>query len=94
MRKELDAWYASQAEPDYEYDARKKGIVTEVKDQGSCGSCAAFAATAQHETVILKQGLSGYLDDFDLSEQQLLDCGFDDENALACEGAYIFAYPR
>ena len=98
MRDELDTWYASKPEPDtsddYIFDAREHDMVTEVKDQGSCGSCAAFAATSQHETVMLKQGLTEYKDDFDLSEQQLLDCGFDDENALACTGAYIFAYPR
>ena len=94
MRDELDNWYASQPEPVTSFDARDYDMVTEVKDQGSCGSCAAFAATSQHETVMLKQGLTDFKDDFDLSEQQLLDCGFDDEDALGCTGAYIFAYPR
>ena len=78
----------------YRFDARIYGIVTATKDQGSCGSCAAFAATAQHESAMLDSGLTRYREDMDLSEQQLLDCAFDDDNAMACDGAFIFAYPR
>ena len=75
------------------FDARQFGIVTSVKDQGSCGSCSAFAATSQHESCILDQGLTRYKKSIDLSEQQLLDCAHDGYNALGCEGAYIKAYP-
>ena len=91
----LDAFYASVSTaslPD-SFDARIYGIVTSVKDQGSCGSCSAFAATSQHESCILDQGLQRYKHEMDLSEQQLLDCAHDGYNALGCEGAYIKAYP-
>ena len=76
------------------FDAREFGIVTEVKDQGSCGSCSAFAATSQHESCILDKGLTRYKADMDLSEQQLLDCAYDNYDALGCKGAFIKAYPR
>ena len=76
------------------FDARQFGIVTSTKNQGACGSCAAFAATAQHESSMLDKGLTYYKNDMDLSEQQLLDCAYDNDNALACEGAFIFHYPR
>ena len=53
-------------------DWRKKGrVVTNIKDQGVCGSCWAFAAVAALESARAINGED--LDDF--SEQQLLDCG-------------------
>jgi len=52
-------------------DWRRLGHVTPVKNQGSCGSCVAFAATAclesSHSIYHNKQHL-------DLSEQELVDC--------------------
>jgi len=74
------------------YNSVTEGHVTEVKSQGSCGSCAAFASTAMHETCMLKAGAT--ITDLDLSEQQILDCGYDG-NAYSmngCGGAGISAY--
>jgi C1A family cysteine protease len=53
------------------YDARDDGIVTSPKDQGSCGSCWAFAATGALESHLLKTFGVG---PEDLSEQQQVSC--------------------
>jgi C1A family cysteine protease len=50
------------------------GLVTAVKNQMSCGSCAAFAATGAHETCMLAGGAR--FNGLDLSEQYLIDCGY------------------
>lgn len=51
-------------------DWRSEGKVNAVRDQGQCGSCWAFATTANAESVwaIAKDHL------YDLSEQYLVDC--------------------
>jgi cathepsin L len=51
-------------------DWRNKGVVNPVRDQGQCGSCWAFATTANAESVWAIS--SGKL--LDLSEEFLVDC--------------------
>ena len=61
-------------------------VLTAVKDQGHCGSCWAFAATATLESqVALKSGLL-----FDLSPEQLVNCAPNPEQCGGvggCEGS-------
>merc|ERR1712045_862070 len=66
-----------------------QGGVTSVKDQQQCGSCADFAAVATIDTCMWQA--SGHLED-DLSEQHLMDCGYDGETMIGCDGAFVFAY--
>ena len=56
-----------------------KGAVTEVKDQGSCGSCWSFSTTGQLEG--LYEINKGKLLSF--SEQQFVDC---DTTSAGCNG--------
>jgi hypothetical protein len=53
------------------YDARNDGIVTSAKNQGSCGSCWAFASVGAMESHLLKAYNFGPTD---LSEQQQVSC--------------------
>lgn len=64
-------------------DWRDKGVVNPVRDQGQCGSCWAFATTANAESVwALNKGQL-----YDLSEEFLVDCatgrGYND---MGCNG--------
>lgn len=64
-----------------EWDWRNQGGVTSVKDQGQCGSCWAFAATAVVESANkIKDGV-----ELDLSEQFLVNC---DKQSAGCDGGW------
>lgn len=62
-------------------DWRKKGAVTQVKDQGVCGSCWTFGSAAAFEgAYALKYGQL-----IEFSEQQFLDCAYVNGN-MGCDG--------
>jgi hypothetical protein len=66
-------------------DVNGVNYVARVRNQGSCGSCAAFAVNVAYEaTVMRKYGDRGYTADrTDLSEQRMLNCWPGDQ----CRGA-------
>uniref|UniRef100_A0A3P8RRC4 Cathepsin K n=1 Tax=Amphiprion percula TaxID=161767 RepID=A0A3P8RRC4_AMPPE len=63
-------------------DYRKKGMVTPVKDQGSCGSCWAFSSVGALEGQLAKT--TGQL--MNLSPQNLVDCVKENDG---CGGGYM-----
>jgi len=75
----------------------QQGGISSVKNQGQCGSCAAFATVAVIETCFWQQ--RGVMFD-DLSEQHIVDCAInhyyhDSEGAwgaFGCDGAWPPAY--
>ncbi|CAK6967811.1 cathepsin K-like [Scomber scombrus] len=63
-------------------DYRRKGMVSPVKNQGSCGSCWAFSSAGALEGQLAKK--TGQL--IDLSPQNLVDCVKENDG---CGGGYM-----
>jgi len=62
-----------------------KGMLQPVKNQGSCGSCWAFAAVAALEAAIFKKNGQS----MSLSEQQLVDCAYRSKPRDGCQGGWM-----
>ena len=75
-----------RAEDNDSKDWRDEGVVSEVKDQGMCGSCWAFSATGGFESFMAMNG-KGVKDNMVLvSEQELVDC---DKTCYGCGGGWV-----
>lgn len=70
-----------------QFDWRPQGVVPAVRDQGSCGSCWAFAGVAALE---VKAAIDGVAPGADMSEQQIVDCANSAPGyrSFGCNGGY------
>jgi len=64
------------------FDSREVQAMPEIRDQGNCGSCWAFAATRALEISLAKS--NGNV--LDLSEQEMVSC---ETSAYKCEGGFM-----
>ncbi|CAA2935291.1 vignain-like [Olea europaea var. sylvestris] len=75
--------YSNEESVPHSVDWRKKGAVTDIKDQGQCGSCWAFS------TVVAVEGINQIRTNnlVSLSEQELVDC--DNTENQGCNGGLM-----
>ena len=64
-------------------DWRDYGAVTQIKNQGACGSCWTFATAAYAESKLIIENIADK--NIDLSQQFLLECTDDS----GCNGGYM-----
>ena len=62
------------------YDSRSLGIITPIRDQRKRQTCVSFATGVALETGLKKAVPGTKLSKLDISEQQLLDCGYIDNS--------------
>ena len=67
-----------------------------MKNQESCGSCVASATAGALEICFKKVAHEEKLtlENLDLSEEQMLDCGLGQHGANGCTGASSASYPK
>ena len=68
---------------------------TDTRDQGVCSACAAFAVTSAFETCVHRTGNNPGIEGnapTGLSQQNLLDCGFNSFGLAGCDGGKSFRY--
>ena len=82
--REPEDVYEESLEVPTQVDWRYKGDVSSVKDQGECGSCWAFSATGALESAWSIHHHQLY----NLSEQELVDCG-DSYGNNGCSGGMM-----
>ena len=75
-----------QSDTDQSINWVTKGKVHEVKNQGSCGSCWAFAAATVQESM---QAIKNEAAVIRLSEQEGVDC---DNQSYGCQGGWMSYY--
>ena len=68
---------------------------TDTRNQGVCSACSAFAVTSAFETCVHRTGNNPGIDGdapTGLSQQNLLDCGFNSFGLAGCDGGKSFRY--
>eukprot|EP01130_Rhizamoeba_saxonica_P010666 TRINITY_DN4394_c0_g2_i1.p1 TRINITY_DN4394_c0_g2~~TRINITY_DN4394_c0_g2_i1.p1 ORF type:complete len:330 (-),score=78.76 TRINITY_DN4394_c0_g2_i1:314-1303(-) len=73
------------------FDWRNKDVVTNVKDQGQCGSCWAFSIVENIESVWILAG-KGTISNTILSTQQVVDCDQQDDGCSGGDPPTAFDY--
>ncbi|CAG5125468.1 unnamed protein product [Candidula unifasciata] len=67
-------------------DWREKGVLTGIKDQGTCGACWSFSTVETMESMFAIQYQTSFISVPQLSVQQLIDC---DHGNNGCKGGDI-----